>query len=278
MAHVEQFLNWLKDNPEAPIGDICYTTNISRSQFAFRFAAPARSPAELKKHLAAWLRTTAKSASSLQRSSNAPIAFMFSGQGAQHAGMAAQLYRTHSVFRNAMDRCHMLAQPHLERGLLDVIFAADGHDALVNRTDYTQPALFAVEYALAELLKSWGISPDAVIGHSLGEFVAACAAGVMTLEDAMRLVVARGALMHQMPSGGCMAAIFASESAVRALIDKVAPEIAVAAMNGPLNTGRVRRSGCVEDAVGRIGPTTFSYRELHVSNAFHSPLYRADPG
>ena len=106
----------------------------------------------------------------------------------------------------------MLAQPHLERGLLEVIFAADGQDALVNRTDYTQPALFAVEYGLCRrgLFKSWGISPDAVIGHSLGEFVAACAAGVMTLEDAMQLVVARGALMHQMPSGGCMAAIFAS--------------------------------------------------------------------
>ena len=76
-----------------------------------------------------------------------------------------------------MDRCHALAQPHLEHGLLEVIFAREGEDALVNRTDYTQPALFAVEYALAELLKSWGISPDAVIGHSLGEFVAACTAG-----------------------------------------------------------------------------------------------------
>jgi acyl transferase domain-containing protein len=236
VAQVERLLKWLDDHPEAPIGDVCYTTNVSRSQFAFRFAAPVRSLADLKKHLANWLKTTSKDASSLQRTSGVPIAFMFSGQGAQWAGMAAQLYRTHSVFRDAMDRCHALAQPHLEHGLLEVIFAREGGDALVNRTDYTQPALFAVEYALAELLKSWGISPDAVIGHSLGEFVAACTAGVMTLEDAMRLVTARGALMHQMPNGGSMVAIFAQESVARALIDKIAPELAVAAMNGPLNT------------------------------------------
>ena len=157
VARVEQLLNWLNDNPDAPIGDVCYTTNVSRSQFTFRFAAPARSVAELKKHLAAWLRAVAEDASSLQRTSHAPIAFMFSGQGSQHAGMAAELYRTHSVFRNAMDRCHALAEPYLEQGLLDVIFAGDSDDALVNRTDYTQPALFAVEYALAELVKSWGI-------------------------------------------------------------------------------------------------------------------------
>ena len=271
VAHVEQFLKWLDHNPEAPIGDICYTTNISRSQFAFRFAASARSVAELKKHLTTWLRNTSKSASSLQRTNNAPIAFMFSGQGAQHAGMAAQLYRTHSVFRNAMDRCHALAQPHLERGLLEVVFAADGQDALVNRTDYTQPALFAVEYALAELVKSWSISPDAVIGHSLGEFVAACAAGIMTLEDAMRLVVARGALMHQMPSGGSMAAIFASEPDVRALIDKIAPELAVAAMNGPLNTVVSGDRSALRVLLDELNRQHISYRELHVSNAFHSP-------
>ena len=195
VARVEQLLNWLNDNPDAPIGDLCYTTNVSRSQFAFRFAAPARSVLELKKQLAAWLQT-ADGSSHLQRTSSAPIAFMFSGQGSQYAGMAAQLYRTHSVFRQAIDRCHALAQPYLEDGLLDVIFAQDSNAALVNRTDYTQPALFAVEYALAELLKSWGIAPDAVIGHSLGEFVAACAADVMTLEDAMRLVTTRGTLMR----------------------------------------------------------------------------------
>ena len=139
------------------------------------------------------------------RTSNPSIAFMFSGQGSQSAGMAAELYRKCSVFRNALDQCHVLADSYLERGLREVIFAADSDDALVNRTDYTQPALFAVEYALTELVKSWGIVPHAVIGHSLGEIAAACAADVMTLEDAMRLVIARGALMHRLPSGGAMA-------------------------------------------------------------------------
>ena len=275
VAQVERLLKWLDDHPEAPIGDVCYTTNVSRSQFAFRFAAPGRSLADLKKHLANWLKTTSKDASSLQRTSGAPIAFMFSGQGAQWAGMAAQLYRTHSVFRNAMDRCHALAQPHLEHGLLEVIFAREGEDALVNRTDYTQPALFAVEYALAELLKSWGISPDAVIGHSLGEFVAACTAGVMTLEDAMRLVAARGALMHRMPSGGSMVAIFAQESVIRALIDKIAPELAVAAMNGPLNTVVSGDRDTLRMLLEELDRQHISYRELHVSNAFHSP--RTEP-
>ena len=275
VAQVERLLKWLDDHPEAPIGDVCYTTNVSRSQFAFRFAAPVRSLADLKKHLANWLKTTSKDASSLQRTSGAPIAFMFSGQGAQWAGMAAQLYRTHSVFRNAMDRCHALAQPHLEHGLLEVIFAREGGDALVNRTDYTQPALFAVEYALAELLKSWGISPDAVIGHSLGEFVAACTAGVMTLEDAMRLVTARGALMHQMPNGGSMVAIFAQESVARALIDKIAPELAVAAMNGPLNTVVSGDRDTLRMLLEELDRQHITYRELHVSNAFHSP--RTEP-
>ena len=275
VAQVERLLKWLDDHPEAPIGDVCYTTNVSRSQFAFRFAAPAPSLADLKKHLANWLKTTSKDASSLQRTSGVPIAFMFSGQGAQWAGMAAQLYRTHSVFRNAMDRCHALAQPHLEHGLLEVIFAREGGDALVNRTDYTQPALFAVEYALAELLKSWGISPDAVIGHSLGEFVAACTAGVMTLEDAMRLVTARGALMHQMPNGGSMVAIFAQESVARALIDKIAPELAVAAMNGPLNTVVSGDGDTLRMLLEELDRQHITYRELHVSNAFHSP--RTEP-
>lgn len=275
VARVEQLLNWLNDNPDAPIGDVCYTTNVSRSQFTFRFAAPARSVAELKKHLTAWLRAVAKDASSLQRTSHARIAFMFSGQGSQRAGMAAELYRTHSVFRNAMDRCHALAEPYLEKGLLNVIFAGDSDDALVNRTDFTQPALFAVEYALAALVKSWGMTPDAVIGHSLGEITAACAADVITLEDAMRLVTARGALMRRLPSGGTMASIFAEESVVRALIDKVAPDITVAAMNGPLNTVVSGDRDALRPLLEELDRRDISYRELQVSTAFHSP--RTEP-
>jgi acyl transferase domain-containing protein/surfactin synthase thioesterase subunit/acyl carrier protein len=275
VARVEQLQNWLNDNPDAPIGDVCYTTNVSRSQFTFRFAAPARSVAELKRHLAAWLQAVAKDASSLQRTSRAPIAFMFSGQGSQRAGMAAELYRTHSVFRNAMDRCHALAEPYLEQGLLNVIFAGDSDDALVNRTDYTQPALFAVEYALAELVKSWGITPDAAIGHSLGEITAACAADVITLEDAMRLVTVRGALMRRLPSGGTMVSIFAEESMVRALIDKVAPDITVAAMNGPLNTVVSGDRDALRPLLEELDRRDINYRELQVSTAFHSP--RTEP-
>src|SRR5262245_1989893 len=237
VARVAQLLHWLDDNADVAIGDLCYTTNVSRGQFGFRFAAPVRSVPELRQDLATWLRMVGEDASILQRARKGPIAFMFPGQGPQSAGMAAELYRTQSVFRTAMDRCGDLAKPHLERGLLEVIFAADTDDALVNRTDYTQPAVFAVEYALALLLKSWGIVPDALIGHSLGEIAAACVADVMTLEDAMRLVIARGALMHRVPSGGGMAAIFADQSGVQSLIDRIATGMPVAAMNGPLHRG-----------------------------------------
>jgi acyl transferase domain-containing protein/surfactin synthase thioesterase subunit/acyl carrier protein len=275
VARVDQLLNWLSDNPGAPIADLCYTTNVSRSQFAFRFATAARSVAELKGHLTTWLRTATEDTSSLQRTSKASIAFMFSGQGSQSAGMAAELYRTHSVFRNAMDECRALAGPYLERDLLEVIFAADSDDALVNRTDYTQPALFAVEYALAQLMKSWGILPDAVIGHSMGEIAAACVADVMTPEDAMRLVTARGTLMHRVPSGGAMAAIFAEESIVRALIDKIAPEITVAAMNGPLNTVVSGERDALRMLSEELDRQNISYRELRISNGFHSP--RTEP-
>ena len=274
-ARVEQLLNWLNDNPGASIGDLCYTTNVSRSQFAFRFAASARSVEELKNHLAAWLRKAGDDASAVQRTRGGPIAFMFSGQGSQHAGMAAELYRTHSVFRNAMDRCQALARPHLEQDLLEVIFASGSENALVNRTDYTQPALFAVGYALAELLRSWGIAPAAVIGHSLGEITGACVAGAISLDDAMRLVVARGALMQRMPSGGAMASIWAGESVVRGLIEKLGADVTIAGLNSPSNTVVSGDREPLKLLLEELARQNITYQELRVSNAFHSP--RSDP-
>jgi len=275
VARVQQLLDWLNEHPDAPIGDLCYTTNVSRSQFAFRFAAHAPSVPELKTQLAEWLQKAREDASLLRRTGQAPVAFMFSGQGPQQAGMSAELYRIYPVFRDAMDRCDALARPFLEKGLLDVIFARNGDDTLVNRTDYTQPALFAVEYALTELVKSWGITPGALIGHSLGEIAAACAADVLGLEDAMRLVIARGVLMHRVPAGGAMAAIWAEQSVVGTLIDRIAPDITIAAMNGPLNTVVSGDRDALKRLLAELDRHEIKYRELRISNGFHSP--RTEP-
>ena len=247
---------------------------LAGADLPFRFAVHARSVIELKRHLGL-AANGGEDVSILRRTSHASIAFMFSGQGPQRRVWLRSYIAFHSVFRNAMDRCHALAEPFLERGLLEVIFASGSDDALVNRTDYTQPALFAVEYALTELVKSWGIVAHAVIGHSLGEIAAACTADVLPLEDAMRLVIARGALMHHLPSGGAMAAIFAEQSVVRGIIDKVAPDITVAAKNGPLNTVVSGDRDALKLLLEELDRQEIKYRELHISNGFHSP--RTEP-
>ena len=270
IARVKQLLNWLEGNPDASIGDVCYTTNVSRSRFPFRFATPARSTAELKTRLDAWLQKAAQDTSRIQRTSNQPIAFMFSGQGSQYAGMAKKLYQMYSVFRAAMDRCHALAAPHLKLGLRDVIFAEDDDATILNRTEYTQPALFAVEYSIAALLKSWGITPSAVLGHSVGEFAAAWTANVLSLEDATRLVTARGALMQKLPDDGGMTAIFAKESEVRALLSQVAQEIDVAAINGPENVVVSGNRAALNELSNELDRRGISFRALQVSIAFHS--------
>jgi polyketide synthase 12/myxalamid-type polyketide synthase MxaB len=183
--------------------------------------------------------------------------------------MGAALYKSAPIFRAALDRCAAILAPRLERPLLDVIFA-EGDDA-IHQTGYTQPALFAVEYALSELWRSWGIVPFAVLGHSVGEYVAAVVAGVMSLEDGLLLIAERGRLMQSLPAGGAMAAIFAPQDAVREALQSE-PALSVAAINGPAHTVI---SGA-EEAVARVS-TTFAntgvrVQSLTVSHAFHSPL------
>ena len=157
-----------------------------------------------------------------------PVAFLFSGQGSQHPGMGAGLYETFSAFRGAVDRCAELLEPRLGLDLRKLIFAKGG-DASINETRFAQPALFVVEYALACLWSSWGVKPTAMLGHSIGEYIAAHLAGVMSLEDGLTVVAARGRLMQQQPPGR-MAAVHCAPEKLRSWIRD---GVEIAAINAP---------------------------------------------
>jgi acyl transferase domain-containing protein/cyclopropane fatty-acyl-phospholipid synthase-like methyltransferase len=186
--------------------------------------------------------------------------------------MGRELYRTQSSFRRTLDRCAELLAPELERPLLEVLFAERGAATALDDTAFTQPALFAVEYALARLWLDWGLEPAALLGHSVGEYVAACVAGVFTLEDALRLIAARGRLMQALPRDGAMTAVLAPLDVVRGALRPHAGLVDVAAVNGAdhvVISGARERVARVAAALATAGVRTVP---LRVSHAFHSPL------
>src|SRR5690606_23170423 len=195
-----------------------------RTHFAERLALTARSSEEAQALLESWL--SGDTPSGLLRgtafSESAPeAAFLFTGQGSQYTGMGRQLYESQPVFRKTLEQCDEILRPLLGRPLLAALYPQDEASAAwIDQTAYTQPALFAVEYALAQRWASWGIEPGVVMGHSVGEYVAACLAGIFSLEDGLRLIAARGRLMQSLPAGGAMAAVFSTEEIVR---EAVAP-------------------------------------------------------
>ncbi len=197
--------------------------------------------------------------------------FLFPGQGSQHVGMGRRLYERQPSFRHWFDRCAELLRPHIGVDLREALFAEkeESQEAAqrLEQTRLAQPALFAVEVALAKVLMEWGIRPAAMIGHSLGEYVAAYLAGVFSLEDALRLVAVRGELMQSMPGGVMLSVLLPAEEAVSWL----GAGLSVAAVNAP---DMCVISGQCEDMEAlqqRLGEAGVGCRQLHTSHAFHSP-------
>ncbi len=273
-AAAERLRALVQSQTDLALGDIAFSLATTRAHHENRVALVVASRDALSEALDAVARgETPVGAVRDQVRRSSKVAFLFTGQGSQVPGMGRGLYDAWPVFRTLMDRCFALFDAELERPLREVMWAAPGSAdaALLDETGYTQPALFALEVALAELWRSWGVVPDAVAGHSIGEISAAFVAGVFTLEDACRLVAARGRLMQALPRRGAMVAIGAPEPEVAAMVSSHAAEVAIAALNGPSSVVISGSADAVRAIAADFGARGVRTKELPVSHAFHSP-------
>lgn len=275
-AQAARLLEHVSSRPEVPLADVARSLATTRTAFEHRLAIVAASPAGLCDALTAVSsgETPAGAVRAEAGAARGQTCWLFTGQGAQRAGMGQPSYAAWPVFRDALDAALAELNLHLERPLQALLWAAPDSPeaALLDETAYTQPAMFALQWALAALWRSFGVQPDLLVGHSIGEIAAACVANVLSLRDAARLVCARGRLMQQLPRGGAMFSIAAPDVEVAAALEEHAGFLSIAAVNGPSATvisGEELRASAVAQRFAERGAST---QRLPVSHAFHSPL------
>ncbi len=266
---IEQLTTDLRDyllrNPDQNLADIAYTLQQGRKRFQQRRFVVCQNAPEAIANLTTLpphLTSTRN-----QEHSSTDVVFMFPGQGSQYVNMGINLYRQEPVFQQAVDSCAEILQPLLEQDIRELIYAANDSDQLA-QTRYTQPALFTIEYALAKLWQSWGIQPTAMVGHSIGEFVAACLAGVFSLADALKLVAARGQLMWDLPAGSMLSV----RMPVAELEPRLPAEISIAAINSRSLCVVSGTTTAIEQLQQALAADEIVCKMLYTSHAFHSAM------
>jgi acyl transferase domain-containing protein len=256
----------LERDPETDMADLAYTLQTGRREFSHRRVVVAHDALDAARAL----RTPSRMRTATAPQGAPPVFLLYPGQGSQYAGMGAELYESSRVFREEVDACAEALSAHMGCDLRELMFArADGDaDVRLEQTLYAQPALFVIEYALTKLWAELGVRPRGLVGHSIGELVAACVAGVFTREDALTLVAARGRLMQSMPPGSMLAVPLPEEEVARL----IGGQLSIASLNGPALCIVSGPSEEVEALAGELDATGLECRRLHTSHAFHSQM------
>lgn len=269
-ARCESLAHHLEENPEISLADTAYTLVMGRTHFKHRRVIVASNPKEAAQALCSDTHPAAPIFPKKARKNS--IVFMFSGQGSQYINMCKDLYEQEPYFKQEVDTCAEALLPHLDLDIRTILFPEnDGKEEknLINQTYLTQPSLFVIEYSLAKLLIQWGVTPKAMVGHSIGEYVAACLAGVFSLDDALALVAARGRMMQDLEPGA-MLAVPLSEDETKKILPK---ELSIAVINAPQLTVVSGTTDEIEKFQEHLqSEHQLEGKPLHTSHAFHSNM------
>lgn len=278
-ALCQRYADFLSNQPASNLDEIAATANTRRAHLPYRLAVTAKTSMEAGQKLSAYTSDpdTDQIIRAAQPAARPPeITFLYTGHGAQFMQMGRELFDSEPVFRQVIEHCNELAKADLPRPLLDALYPASGapvtQPSLLDTMTYAQPAIYAIQVALTQLWRSWGIQPAVVAGHSLGEYAAAVAAGIFSLEDGLKLVCARGRLMDTLPVTGSMASVFATAEQVSETIRPYARDLSIAVINAPTNIVISGIPSAVEAALADFEAQGVKTRRLAVAAGAHSPL------